>query len=52
MSEWFKIIENKNGSQDIYIYEEIGLKNTSSKALISQLDKIDQGCSMLKPLVG
>lgn len=41
MNQWFKI-ENKNGNQDIYIYEEIGLKNTSSKALISQLDKMDK----------
>lgn len=39
MNQWFKI-ENKN--QDIYIYEEIGLKSTSSKALISQLDKMDK----------
>lgn len=38
---WYKI-ENKNGSQDVYIYEEIGLKDTSSKALITKLDKMDK----------
>lgn len=43
---WYKI-ENKNGNQDVYIYEEIGLNgSTTSKELINKLDKMDKS----KPL--